>query len=191
MEINPTELQKIQAFVQGVGVLVAAAALVANAIFSFLRMKHDNSSRSISASITLVRDWRDKETQEALRFIYNELEQKYPEPWVCGYSNIPDAKDRSMVFKVSHLCDEIASRTIRGEADAEFIITFLGPSIVRIAGILWPYLAAEREWRASRGAISNDPDYQGDFMLLADKAARTDISKLTQRRYSRFSRRRI
>ena len=192
MKLIQMELQQFQLFVQSAGVVVAAAALLANAYFAYLRMRHDNASRSISASASLVRDWRDKETQEALRFIYNDLRREYPDPRACGYTNIPDTKQRAMVFRVSHLCDEIGTRTICGEADAEFVVTILGDSIVRLAEILRPYLLAERVWRSSRGISGRGAaEYQSSFLALADKAARTNIEDLITRRNASFLKRKI
>lgn len=175
---------------QGVSVVVAVAALVANAYFSYRRMRHDDASRNLTMS-ALIREWREKDTQKAVAFVRDELARTYPEPSRVGYSRIPDEVHRSSVYRVSHLCDEIAARTILGEADARFVMLFLGTAIARIEEALHPYLIAERAWHASSTAIASDRGYQGNLISFAAKARSIDIPGLVARKHEAFAKRKI
>lgn len=192
--------QDIESLIKIFGVIIAAAALVANAYFSWKRLRHDNASRSISASSALIREWRDKEFQAAIDFVVHKFKMEYIDAQSTGYRNIKDASHKAMVVKVSHLCDEIGSRTISGEADEVFIITFLGKAISDLAYILEPYIEAERVFRGEdqlKNKTQNHPcdehqkkqiydEYQGDFLLLAKKSRQVDLSEIIKKRHKKF-----
>jgi hypothetical protein len=158
--------------IQATGVSVAAVALLVNGAFHWLRYRHDKSSRSISASIKLVEEWRSLAGRQARAKIRTHLTGKNAPCAACGVSGLREDL-REDVKAVSYLCDEIGARVVYGEANPMLIDAFLGHSIAKMWCMLKPYILAERR---NQGF----PLFQSHFEAIASKTSLAKIHKQTR-----------
>jgi hypothetical protein len=165
-------------YIQTAALLVASLALIVNAVFSILRYKHDKTSRNISSTMKLIEEWRSANARGAKDKITGSL-AKNCDP-LLGYTNLP-VEYKTDVVTISHLCDEIATRVIYGEADERLILTFIGKRIITLWDVLEPYIENERK-------LSGVHNYQAHFQALARKSKKMNLDKMIENKVNRFLR---
>jgi hypothetical protein len=121
--------------------VIATVSLIITAFFSWKRYQHDVMSRNVSATISLIKEWRSLEMREARIAVFKVLKPNYGGE--LGLDRLPP-EIKNKVALITHLCDEICMRVVGGEADESLIVGFIGTRVVELWVVLKPFISTHR-----------------------------------------------
>mgnify|MGYP003384681460 CR=1 FL=1 len=128
-------------YIQAIGVFFAVVGLFVNAYYSRRRLIHDERSRNVAATESLLTQWTSKEMREGVEYILSSSWKEHDPKG--GLSGLP-SDIFPKVNHVTHICDRISARVIYGEADFSAVSTLIGSKMVELWKKLEPFIQAER-----------------------------------------------
>jgi hypothetical protein len=152
-----------------VSFVIAIAAVIVSALTVIvvgLQVAEARKANALPATIDLFREYRSTEMEKARQLLAERLPALNP---ASGMRGLPD--DVAVAaFQVSQYLDNLGVLVARGLLAPDLAAGFLGDSVLRMWGVLAPFIVRERELRTP-------PHYQHYFEHLTATVQRVDPTR--------------
>ena len=116
------------------------------AVAAIIQLRHLRASNQLSALLTVLETWQDRELQELMKYVRTDLQEKLKDPaFLDGVRDTarprPDDRDR----RVCDWFEQVGSYVKNGLLDERLFLDLVSSTSVRYWNWLWPVISTLRE----------------------------------------------